>query len=115
MNVLTEIIETADSIMGTLEESEFFNQYLFCDPMELRREIEIQMQRNWEQEGDFYMSDNQFINIVEIVSKRGIESALIGAIEKGLVVIDSIDKNGDLLYALNPDITIVDMGTVNLN
>ena len=115
MNILTEIIEIADSIMTELENQNFFDQFVFCDPLDLRREMEIQMQRNWEQEGDIHMTDSQFVELVEKVTKLGIEGTVNKAFEDGLIVMDSIDKNGEVLYKLNPDIKIIDLGDVSLN
>lgn len=115
MNILTEIIEVADNIMTTLEEQHFFEDFVFCDPLDLRREIEIQMQRNWEQTGNMYMSDNQFIELVEKVSKAGIDKTVLDAVEDGWLVMDSIDKNGEILYKLNPDLEIRNFGSIGLN
>ena len=69
MDILTEIIETVDSIMYELESNGFYEQYIFCDPIKLRREFEIQMQRNWEQLDDIHLLDQ----IIELKSLSDIK------------------------------------------
>ena len=71
MDILHEIIETADNIMTELEHSDFYEQYIFCDPFKLRRELEMQMQRNWEQLEDIHLSDEQLMDIIYKVTSEG--------------------------------------------
>jgi len=109
MNILHEIIETADNMMNELEETDFFEQYIFCDPFKLRRELEIQMQRNWEQLDDMYLSDAQFEEIIKRVTEEGINKTFGEMVMDGSMLIDSVNADGEILYKLNPEIDIDDL------
>ena len=109
MDILHEIIETADNIMSELEETDFYEQYIFCDPFKLRRELEIQMQRNWEQLDDIYLSDSQFLEVVQRVTTEGINKTFSDMVMNGTLVMDAVDANGEILYKLNPEIDIDDL------
>jgi hypothetical protein len=109
MDILSEIIETADNMMSELEASDFYEQYLFCDPFKLRREFEIQMQRNWEQVEDIYLTDDQFMDIVQKVTEEGINKTFGDMVMDGTLVMDSVNADGELIYKLNPEIDIDDL------
>lgn len=109
MDILSEIIETADNMMRELEATDFYEQYLFCDPFKLRREFEIQMQRNWEQIEDIHLSDEQFLDIVQRVTEEGINKTFSDMVLDGTIKMDSVDSNGELLYKINPEIDIDDL------
>lgn len=109
MNILTEIVETADNIMNELESSDFYEQYIFCDPFKLRREFEMQMQRNWEQIEDIHLSDEQVMEIIQKVTTEGVNKTFGEMVMDGTIVMDSVDQNGELLYKLNPEIDIDDL------
>lgn len=109
MDILSEIIEIADNIIYDLKKSGFFEQHVFCKPFELRREFEIQMQRNWEQYEDFYLSDEQAMEIIKKTSINGINAVFNDMVMKGILVMHSVDVNGELLYKLNSEINIDDL------
>lgn len=109
MNILTEIVETADNIMNELDNSDFYEQYIFCDPFKLRRELEMQMQRNWEQIEDIHLSDEQVMEIIQKVTTEGVNKTFGEMVMDGTIVMDSVDQNGELLYKLNPEIDIDDL------
>jgi hypothetical protein len=109
MDILHEIIETADNIMNELEETDFYEQYIFCDPFKLRRELEIQMQRNWEQLDDIHLSDSQFLEVVERVTTEGINKTFADMVMDGTLIMDAVDSNGEIVYKLNPQIDIDDL------
>jgi hypothetical protein len=109
MNILTEIVETADNIMSELDNSDFYEQYIFCDPFKLRREFEMQMQRNWEQIEDIHLSDEQVMEIIQKVTTEGVNKTFGEMVMDGTIVMDSVDQNGELLYKLNPEIDIDDL------
>lgn len=109
MNILTEIVETADNIMSELDNSDFYEQYIFCDPFKLRRELEMQMQRNWEQIEDIHLSDEQVMEIIQKVTAEGVNKTFGEMVMDGTIVMDSVDQNGELLYKLNPEIDIDDL------
>ena len=109
MDILHEIIETADNIMTELEHSDFYEQYIFCDPFKLRRELEMQMQRNWEQLEDIHLSDEQLMDIIYKVTSEGINKTFSDMVMDGTIVMDSVNADGELLYKLNPEIDIDDL------
>lgn len=109
MDILHEIIETADNIMIELEHSDFYEQYIFCDPFKLRRELEMQMQRNWEQLEDIHLSDEQLMDIIYKVTSEGISKTFSDMVMDGTIVMDSVNADGELLYKLNPEIDIDDL------
>lgn len=109
MDILHEIIETADNIMSDLEETDFYEQYIFCDPFKLRRELEIQMQRNWEQLDDIHLSDSQFLEVIQRVTEEGINKTFGDMVMDGTLIMDSVDANGEILYKLNPETDIDDL------
>ena len=109
MDILHEIIETADNIMSELEETDFYEQYLFCDPFKLRRELEIQMQRNWEQLDDIHLSDEQLMEVINKVTTEGINKTFWDMVMDGTLIMDSVDANGEILYKINPKIDIDDL------
>lgn len=109
MDILHEIIETADNIMNELEQSDFYEQYIFCEPFKLRRELEMQMQRNWEQIEDIHLSDEQIMEIIQKVTTEGINKTFGDMVMDGTIVMDSVDGNGEILYKINPEIDIDDL------
>jgi len=109
MDILNEIIETADNMMNELEETDFYEQFIFCDPFKLRRELEIQMQRNWEQLDDMYLSDSQFMEVVQRVTTEGINKTFTEMVMNGAFTMDSVDANGEIIYKLNPNLNIDDL------
>jgi hypothetical protein len=109
MDILHEIIETADNIMNELEASDFYEQYIFCDPFKLRRELEIQMQRNWEQLDDIHLSDEQLMEVINKVTSEGISKTFGDMVMDGTLIMDSVNADGELLYKLNPEIDIDDL------
>ena len=109
MDILHEIIETADNIMSELEETDFYEQYLFCDPFKLRRELEIQMQRNWEQLDDIHLSDEQLMEVINKVTTEGINKTFGDMVMDGTLIMDSVDANGEILYKINSEIDIDDL------
>jgi len=109
MNILTEIVETADNIMSELDNSDFYEQYIFCDPFKLRREFEMQMQRNWEQIEDIHLSDEQVMEIIQKVTTEGVNKTFGEMVMDGTIVMDSVNADGELLYKLNTEIDIDDL------
>jgi hypothetical protein len=104
MDILSEIIETVDYMMEELEQSDFYERYIFCDAFRLRRELEIQMQRNWEQFDDIHLSDEQFMEVIRRVTEAGVNKTFSDMVMDGTIVMDSVNADGEILYKLNPEI-----------
>ena len=109
MDILSEIIETVDFMMNELQETGFYEQYIFCEPFKLRRELEIQMQRNWEQFDDIHLSDEQLLEIIRKVTEEGVNKTFSDMVMDGTIVMDSVNADGELLYKLNPEIDTDDL------
>jgi hypothetical protein len=103
MDISNEIMETADSIMSRLEEYGFYEQHLYCDPFKLRTELELQMQFNFIQNDDMFITDEQFIAIVNKLTIDSIDNEISEMIIDGTIVMDSVDTNGEIVYKLNSD------------
>ncbi len=108
MNILTEITELADQMLLELLETGFFNENVFVDALELKRKMEIQMQYNWEQIEDIHLSETQLIDIIKEVHREGIIKTMDTLYMDEILVADSIDKDGEIVYKLNPEINIDD-------
>jgi len=101
MNILTEIIETADYIMEHFEKDGFYEQFIHCDRFKLRREFEIQMQRNWEQLENIQLTEEQMLEIIARVTSEELDNVFTKMIMSGKIRFSSVDSNGELLYKIN--------------
>lgn len=99
MNILTEIIEVSDEIITTLKEENFFVETPFINELELKREIQKQMQYNWEQTERMYLNDEQFLQIVNDLIAEGISNGLSDLIESGHVQA-GVNPDGEIVYSL---------------
>jgi hypothetical protein len=108
MNILTEISELADQILAEFVESGFFEENVFIHPLELKRRMEIQMQYNWEQIDNMYLTEDQLIDIVGDAYRDGFRKALDIMYSDELLIADSINKDGELVYKINPKINLDD-------
>ena len=105
MDILNEIIEVSDSIIGTLKETGFFEEHVFVDEIPLKLKLQENMQRKWEQEGQMLLTDKEFIEICNEVSGEAIGETLGGLVDKGALDM-SIDENGEINYSANPNFNI---------
>lgn len=108
MNILTEITELAEQILSGFVESGFFEEHAFIHPLELKRKMEIQMQYNWEQLDNMYLSEEQLIDIIGEVYRDGVRKALDIMYADELLIADSVNKDGELVYKINPKIDLDD-------
>ena len=108
MNILTEITELAEQIIEEFVESGFFEENVFIHPLELKRKMEIQMQYNWEQIDNMYLSEEQLIDIIGEVYRDGVRKALDIMYVDVLLIVDSVNKDGELVYKINPKINLDD-------
>lgn len=99
MDILTEIIEVSDEIITTLKEENFFVETPFINELELKREIQKQMQYNWEQTERMYLNDEQFLQIVNDLIADGISNGLSDLIESGHVQA-AVNPDGEIVYSL---------------
>jgi hypothetical protein len=99
MDILTEIIEVSDEIITTLKEENFFVETPFINELELKREIQKQMQYNWEQTESMYLDDEQFLQIVNDLIAEGVSNGLSDLIDSGHVQA-GVNPNGEIVYSL---------------
>lgn len=104
MDISNDIMETADNILSRLEKNGFYEQHLYCDPFKLRTELELQMQLNFVENEDIYITDEQFIAIVNKLTIDSIDNEISEMIIDGTIVMDSVDSNGEIVYKLNSTI-----------
>jgi len=102
MDILNEIIEISTEMINTLEESGFFEEHEFIDRLPLKRALQIAMQRKWEQEDDMLLTDNEFLDVCNIVSNNGIAETIEDLVDKGALNM-SVNKDGEILYSANKD------------
>jgi hypothetical protein len=108
MNILTEITEMAEQILLELVENNFFNENIFVDALELKRKMEIQMQYNWEQLDNMHLSEEQLISIIKEVHRDGVHRVMNVMYQDELLIAESVDSNGELVYKVNPKINLDD-------
>ena len=80
MDILTEIIEVSNGIINTLEETGFFNEHLFVEPLPLKRRLQITMQRKWEQENE--MLFNAVCTLTTISKAADFDISIFNAMDK---------------------------------
>jgi hypothetical protein len=98
MNILTEIVEVSDAIIDTLKEENFFVETPFINELALKRELQKQMQYNWEQNDSMYLNDEQFLQIVNELITEGVSNGLSDLIESGHVQA-SVNSDGEIVYS----------------
>jgi hypothetical protein len=99
MDILTEIIEVSDEIIDTLKEEKFFEETPFIKPLALKRELQKQMQYNWEQTNSMQLEDWQFLEIVNDLIADSVNNSLLDLIESGHVQ-SAVNPDGELCYSL---------------
>lgn len=97
MNILTEIIEVSDEIIDTLKEENFFEETPFINELALKRELQKQMQYNWEQTNTMHLSDDQFLEIINDLIGDNVTNALFDLVESGHVQ-TAVNPNGEIVY-----------------
>ena len=105
MDILTEIIEVSDSLIGTLKETGFFEEHIFIEEIPLKLKLQETMQRKWEQEGQMLLTDKEFIKVCDEVMHVALGETLGGLVDKEALEM-SIDENGEINYSANPDFDI---------
>jgi hypothetical protein len=105
MDILTEIIEVSDSLIGTLKETGFFEEHVFIEEIPLKLKLQETMQRKWEQEGQMLLTDKEFIKVCDEVMHVALGETLGGLVDKEALEM-SIDENGEINYSVNPNFNI---------
>jgi hypothetical protein len=111
MNILTEIVEKSDDIIAILSGNDFFRKNPFCQPARLRIELQIRMQRKWEQEDDMNLTPSEMEAVIDGVSREEISEVLYDLVDRGILSL-SVNQSGELLYALSKEsVTFLNKGS----
>ena len=102
MDILSEIIEASNHMIDALEETDFFIETPFIDRIPLKRALQIAMQRKWEQEGDMFLTDKEFLEVCQTVSNNSISKTIEDLVDKGALNM-SVNETGEILYSANKD------------
>jgi hypothetical protein len=102
MDILSEIIEVSEQIISTLQETEFFEENQFIDRLPLKRALQNRMQRKWEQEEEIFLTDEEFLEVCNLVSNNGIAETIEDLVDKGALNM-SVNESGEILYSSNKD------------
>jgi len=100
MDILNEIIEVSNQIIDTLDENEFFDENIFIERLQLKRNFQITMQRKWEQENEMYLSDEEFLKVCNETMEAGVSTTIMDLVEKGALIM-SVNADGEILYSNN--------------
>lgn len=99
MNILSEIIEKSDNIIGILSKTNFFNDYPFIDIDKFKYKLQVAMQYKWEQYEDINLTSKEFSHLIHLASQDGISETLYEMSERELLSL-SVNKNGKLVYTI---------------
>lgn len=97
MDILTEIIETSDNMVDVLNEDGFFDEHTLIHPSDLRVALQIKMQRKWEQVDNMYLTDSEFLDVLNDLITESVSEGLSELVHTGHVQL-SITPDGELLY-----------------
>lgn len=103
MNILTEIIEKSDEIVDILNQTNFFDDYPFVDEKVFKYQLQVEMQRKWEQTDEMNLNSNEFIKLVRRISSEGISETIAQMCEKDLLRM-AVNPKGELVYTLSDGI-----------
>ena len=102
MDILNEIIEVSNQIIDTLDEHGFFEENVFIERLQLKRNFQIAMQRKWEQEDDMLLTDKEFLEVCKSVSNKSIGKTIENLVDRGALNM-SVNEDGEILYSANKD------------
>jgi hypothetical protein len=108
MDILNEIIEVSNQMIDTLESTGFFEENHFIDSKSFKRELQIAMQRKWEQENEMILSDDEFLEITKNEHSKGIGETITSLVEKGALNM-SVGEDGEIYYSANKEFDINDL------
>lgn len=112
MNILSEIIEKSEDIIALLDSNGFFDKNIFCPKCRLKIELQIRMQRKWEQENEINLSTTEFEQVIREINREELSEALFDLVDKKILKL-SVNTEGELTYSLNND--SVSFTTINDN
>ena len=102
MDILPEIITLSNEMIDLLDEAQFFEGNPFIERLPLKRKLQEAMQRKWEQEGDMFLTDKEFLEVCQNVSNTGIGKTIEDLVDKGALNM-SVNADGEILYSANKD------------
>lgn len=105
MSFNRDVVRIADGIIGTLKESEFFEEHPFVGEVELSQRLKEKMQDKWETENEMLLTDAEFVETCNEVMHESLNETIGTLLDKGALDM-SIGKGGDIYYSANPDFNI---------
>lgn len=102
MNILSEIVEKSNDIIALLDSNGFFDKNIFCPKIRLKIELQIRMQRKWEQENEMHLSTIEFEQIISEISREELSETLFDLVDKKILKL-SVNSSGELMYSVNND------------
>ena len=90
MNILTEIVEKSDDIIALLESNRFFDKNIFCPKHRLHFELQVRMQRKWEQEQDIHLTAEEFETVIQGICQEEVSETIYSLVDKGS---STVNKN----------------------
>jgi hypothetical protein len=105
MDILNEIIEESNQIIDTMDEHEFFEENLFIERLQLKRNFQIAMQRKWEQDDNMFLTDTEFLKVCNDTMEENISTTIMDLVEKGALDM-SVNPDGEILYSNNKDVKL---------
>jgi hypothetical protein len=108
MDILNEIIEVSNQMIDTLHDSGFFEEHHFIEAESFKRELQIAMQRKWEQENEMHLTDDEFLEITKAEHSKGIGETITALVDKGALDM-SVGEDGEIYYSANKEFNIDDL------
>jgi hypothetical protein len=100
MDILSEIIELSTEMVNSLEEDGFFEENVFIERLQLKRNFQTAMQRKWEQEDNMFLTDTEFLKVCNDTMESNISTTIMDLVEQGALDM-SVNPDGEILYSNN--------------
>ena len=100
MDILNEIIEVSNQMIDTLDEHGFFEENVFIERLELKRNFQTAMQRKWEQEDNMFLTNTEFLKVCNNTMETNISTTIMDLVEQGALDM-SVNPDGEILYSNN--------------
>jgi hypothetical protein len=97
-----DVKRSADGIIGTLKENEFFEEHPFVGEVELSQRLKEKMQTKYKTEGEMLLTDKEFVDTCNEIMHESLNETIGGLLDKGALQM-SIGNGGDIYYSANPD------------
>lgn len=100
-----EALILANQMIESIKETDFLQTNVFVGENELREKLVKRISEKAEEFGEYRLSQEEFVSVVEEVHLEAINKTLIDLVEKGAVRM-SVSENGEILYSRDKDFLI---------